>query len=55
VLSETALEEVVVSRPALDEAQARAANGAGTDWRELWDGVAEEPEQQADSAQQAGS
>ena len=55
VLAETALEEVVVTRPALDDAQARAANGAGTDWRELWDGVAEEPEQQADSAQQAGS
>jgi pyruvate dehydrogenase E1 component len=38
-LAETALEEVVVSRRVLEEAQARqVANGGGTsDWRELWD------------------
>ena len=38
-LSETALEEVVVSRRALEEAQARQAANGGVqaDWRELWD------------------
>jgi len=38
-LAETALEEVVVSRRAFAEAQARqeATGGASADWRELWD------------------
>jgi pyruvate dehydrogenase E1 component len=36
VLSETALEEVVVSRRALAEMQSREG-GTVTDWRELWD------------------
>lgn len=38
VLSETALEEVVVSRRALSELQSRKG-AATTDWRELWDAV----------------
>lgn len=38
VLSETALEDVVVSRRTLEDAQAHE-NGAATDWRELWDGT----------------
>jgi pyruvate dehydrogenase E1 component len=54
VLSETALEEVVVSRRAMDDAQARSNGAPATDWRELWDGGAEEPAQEPDSAQQAG-
>ena len=36
-LSETALEEVVVSRRALEALQARSAAGEPVDWRELWD------------------
>jgi pyruvate dehydrogenase E1 component len=36
-LSETALEEVVVSRRALEELLAREQSGEVTDWRELWD------------------
>ncbi len=40
-LSQTALEEVVVSRRALEQAQQRPTGAAaGSDWRELWDGGA---------------
>ncbi len=41
VLAETAQEDVVVSRRALEQAQQRPAAGAASgDWRELWDGGA---------------
>jgi pyruvate dehydrogenase E1 component len=52
-LSETTLEEVVVSRRALDEAQQREG-AVATDWRELWDGTAEAPEQPSDESHSAG-
>jgi pyruvate dehydrogenase E1 component len=52
-LSETTLEEVVVSRRALEEAQ-QHEGAVATDWRELWDGTAEAPEQPSDESHSAG-